>query len=404
MAFVKPDRTPDIEQKVEISREIASGDVADCEAEISHLKYDIRSKKQPPSAAKLGVSSDCIFNCAYCSGRCSREDVSRFTFEPSEIAEIALAEGKRRKMGIFITSGIYRNADYTQELIAETVKHLRINKGYKGYIHAKVMPGASPELIRKSGLFADRLSVNIEVAKSDAYTKIAKNKTKKNILTPMQTIHEQIQLYKKERNRFASKFASSQSTQLMAGSSDEDDRTILQLSGALYSKYKLSRVYYTAFQYRTPASGYDFPLHSTPAWRVGRLYQADRLLSLYGFTPDEITPESDAFLKIDIDPKADWALRNLELFPIEINKADINTLLRIPGIGHTYAKRIVEARKYCNLSYPSLVSLGVNLKKARHFITCGGVFQGSAFDNPEALRPLISIPKTEQIYFDSYQL
>lgn len=177
------------------------------------------------------------------------------------------------------------------------------------------MPGTDPLLIEKAGRYADRLSVNIEVAKSEGYARIAKQKNKDNILSPMETISRLIRAAKEEKSRIKPAFATSQTTQLMAGSTGEDDRTILTLSSALYRKYRLGRVYYTAFQYRHPAAGYELPLVSTPLWRVGRLYQADRLLQLYGFTPDEIAPGGHPNLALDLDPKTDWALRNPQLFP-----------------------------------------------------------------------------------------
>lgn len=260
---------------------------------------------------------------------------------------------------------------------------MREQHGYQGFIHAKVMPGADPLLIDKTGRYANRLSVNIEVAQSSGYERIAKQKNKTNILGPMGSISEQIQGAKYERR----KFATTQTTQLMAGSTGEEDRTIMTLSEALYRKYRLKRVYYTAFQYRHEAKGYeneDLQLTKTPYWRMARLYQADRLLQLYGFTPEDVTPENEPNLSEDIDPKAAWALRHMDLYPVEVNTADYETLIRVPGIGITYAKRIIEARRHCTVTHSLLKRMRVSLKRSIYFITCNGQYMGgSILDSPD---------------------
>lgn len=293
---------------------------------------------------------------------------------------MAVEQSIRNRHGVFITSAIYKNPDYTEELIIETLKIMRNDLGYTGYIHAKIMPGTDPLLIRQAGLYADRLSVNIEVARSEGYNLLAKQKNKVNILTPMQQISDLIKASKLEKGRHKNRFAVSQTTQLMAGSTGEDDRVIMILSKALYNKYHLKRVYYTPFQYRHPARGYDIPFTSTPVWRVRRLYQADRLMQLYGFTTDEITPEHDPNLALDLDPKAAWALRNLHMFPVEVNKADYEMLLRIPGIGITYAQRIIKARSYCNITHDIMKKMGIPMRKCINFITCQGKYLGGTFD------------------------
>jgi predicted DNA-binding helix-hairpin-helix protein len=244
------------------------------------------------------------------------------------------------------------------------------------------MPGADPELIRQTGQYANRLSVNIEVAKSEGYQLIARQKNRDNILTPMRQISESIAAMKTERRRFAT----TQTTQLMAGSLGEDDRTILNLSSALYKKYRLKRVYDTPFTYRKPAKGYELPTVVTPQWRMKRLYQADRLMELYGFKPDEITPQNYARLEEDIDPKAAYALRHLDMYPVELNTADYAELLRIPGIGTTYAQRIIQARKICGLSFEMLRKMKIPLEKSRHFFTCGGLYDGELVDDAARMR------------------
>jgi len=312
---------------------------------------------------------------------------------PRELAEVAVRQATRQNHGVFITSATLKTPDYTEELIIQTLKIIRKDMGYKGYVHAKVMPGTDPKLIWEAGLYANRLSVNIEVAKSEGYKMVAKNKNKNNILTPMSQIHDMIQMNRAEQGRFAPSFATSQCTQMMAGSSGEDDFTILNLSGALYRKYTLSRVYYTAFQYTDPAAGYDeLQEITTPSWRMQRLYQADRLMQLYGFSAEDIAPGEAPFLNRDVDPKAAWALRNLHLFPVEVNRADYEQLIRVPGIGITYAKRILAARKFGPLSHESLKSLGVSLKRSSHFVTCGGKYDGNGLSQQAPLFDLLIDP------------
>lgn len=327
---------------------------------------------------KLFMSNDCRFNCAYCTCRATR-DAPRYCHEPRALARLAAQGGGR---GVFITSAVYRSPDETQERIVAVLRALRGEQGYRGYVHAKVMPGADPGLIALTGQYADRMSVNIEVAHSAGYARLARQKSRETILGPMEQIHRQIAAARAVRRPFAA----SQSTQLMAGSLGEDDRAILTLSAALYRRYQLARVYYTAFQYRHRAAGYDLPPAATPAWRVGRLYQADRLMQLYGFTADELAPEGAPNLDPALDPKTAWALRHRERFPVEINRADYDTLLRVPGIGPTWAGRILRARRLAPLSLASLRAMGLPLGRCRYFICCGGRGDGPALlDRPELL-------------------
>ena len=391
------------EERLALMREDALYDVADddgvCVPDLASIREELKAKPGPPKVPKIFVSNDCSFNCAYCGCRATR-DKEPYTGEPREIAKLALSAAKGNGHGVFITSAICKNADHTEALIVETLRVLRRELGYRGYLHAKIMPGADPELIRQAGLYANRLSVNIEVAKSEGYERIARNKNRDNILTPMGRISGLIRAAKEERGPYAPRFASSQTTQLMAGSTEERDSEILRLARAMYDKYNLARVYYTSFQYRHHALGYDLPLTATPGWRMRRLYQADRLMQVYGFTPEEIAPESEPDLCADLDPKAAWALRHLELYPIEVNKADYEELIRIPGIGVTYAKRIIKARKYCKITHDVLRALGVSLKRSRHFLTCGGRFEGERGDAPEERRALLVTPPLPEEGFD----
>ncbi|MDF2487218.1 MAG: putative modification/repair radical protein [Herbinix sp.] len=356
------------------------------------LFADIHAKPAPPTVPKVFLSNQCSFNCAYCGCRASRENARRYCNTPRELAEIALTQAKDNGHGIFITSAIYRNANYTQEIIIETLRVLRKELYYDGYIHAKIMPGVDPLLIEKTGRYANRLSVNIEVAQNAGYERIAKQKNKENILVPMQQISNLVRDSRQYRSKSSPLLAKSQTTQLMAGSSEESDRTIMRLSKALYHKYNLSRVYYTAFHYQDKAKGYDeLPFTQVPIWRVKRLYQADRLLQLYDFSPDDITPEQSPDLCEHLDPKMSWALRNIHQFPVEINNADYEQLLRIPGIGITYAQKIIRARRYGLVTHQTLRKIGISLKKSTYFLTCNGKYEGgNLLSNPEVLSQLFS--------------
>jgi putative DNA modification/repair radical SAM protein len=384
----------DMGERLTQMREDARFDVSDddnaCIPDLSVLKTSIQCKAAPPKVPKVFLANDCVFNCAYCNCRVSNECKCRYVMAPRELADIAVREAKQNGRGIFITSAIHKNADYTEELIIETLKMIRNEHMFGGYVHAKIMPGADAKLIREAGKYADRLSVNIEVAKSEGYHMIAKQKNKNNILTPMGQISDMIAEARQGGIWRQYRFATSQTTQLMAGSTGEDDRTILKLSSALYRKYGLKRVYYTAFHYGQPAAGYDLPFTDTPTWRMSRLYQADRLMQLYGFLPNEIVPEQEPYLLEDIDPKAAFALRNLHLYPVEANTADYETLLRVPGIGITYAKRIMEARRHCTVTFDVLKKIGVSLKRCRFFLLCGGKAAEAINLDPVMLRGLLS--------------
>lgn len=377
-----------VQQKLTAMSEDAAYEMGcDIDAETAAVTAAMKicAKPNPPKIPKLYLCGRCAFNCAYCSCRASRERDCDYLSTPRELAGMAYQEALRSGHGIFLSSAIYRCADTTQEMLAEATRILRTEFHYNGFIHTKVMPGADPRLIAETGRYASRMSVNIEVARSETYANIAKQKNKTNIIGPMREVAGQIA----EAKHFRSQFAVSQTTQLMAGAAQEDDRTILTLTSALYRKFRLKRVYYTGFTYKQPAKGYDLAPQTTPGWRVVRLYEADRLMQLYGFSPDEIVPENEPLLNEQLDPKTAYALRNLDLFPVEINTADYDTLLRVPGFGVTYARRIMEARKYCNLSFETLRQMKISLKRARYFITCGGRFLETGRYDPESLREIL---------------
>lgn len=380
--------------KIRLLRDAAADDIADAN-ELTHDELAdleaIRAPKSPPTVPKLGISNDCIFNCSYCSCRAGLECRQRYTATPREMAEIAVQAAKSNPtLGVFLTSGICKNADYTEELIVETLRIMRRDLRYTGYIHAKIMPGADPDLIEQAGWLADRLSVNIELPHSDGYSVIAKQKNKTNILTPMEAISRKIRDHTGEFNASGRRFArSGQTTQMIVGAMKENDRTTMTLSGALYRKYRLRRVYYSPFH--LPRTHFDFfPEKNTPSWRTRRLYQADRLMQLYGFTVEDLLPENAPNLPYDLDPKAAWALRHLDQFPVEVNTADYETLLRVPGIGVTYAKRIIQARRLHTLTHELLRKIGVSLKRSRYFITCNGKYTGGRLLDSPSLRPVIS--------------
>lgn len=399
MSNIIIEKTPTLQEKIALMQESAVYDIADgdraAQGDYSDVRIhdndlvaigksisNIKSKPSPPTVPKVFVSNDCSFNCAYCGCRCSK-DKRRYTHNTEEIADIALATANQCGHGVFITSAICKNADYTEELIIDTLKVLRHKRGYDGYIHAKIMPGADPLLIRQLGFLADRVSVNIELPHSDGYKILAKQKTKNNILFPMKAVcdfYNELNPHRgiKARSETGRSFApAGQTTQMMVGAMGETDRTITVLANSLYKKFDLRRVYYSPFD-AANIGGYK-----TPKWRGRRLYQADRLIKLYGMNPDEILPENSPNLDFDIDPKAGYALRNIDMFPVEINKADYETLLRIPGIGIISAKKIIAARKTARLNYDSLKYMGVSLSKSKYFITCGGKYcGGSVLESP----------------------
>ena len=378
-----------VEDKLSLMREDSAHDIADGDnfakgnysahdvdlAAIGKSISNIKSKPSPPTVPKVFVSNDCSFNCAYCGCRVSK-DKRRYTHNTEEIADMALATANQCGHGVFITSAICRNPDYTEELIIDTLKVLRKKRRYDGYIHAKIMPGTDPLLIRQLGFLADRVSINIEMPHSDGYKFLAKQKTRDNIISPMAAVTDFISELNprrgiKARSDAGRSFApAGQTTQMMIGSMGESDRTISVLANSLYKKFDLRRVYYSPFD----ASHYGG--YKTPKWRGRRLYQADRLVKLYGMTPDEILPESSPNLDFDIDPKAGYALRNIDMFPVEINTADYETLLRIPGIGILSAQKIIAARRIGGLTYDNLKYMGISLAKSKYFITCGDKYYG----------------------------
>ena len=302
--------------------------------------------------------------------------------------------------GLFLSSGVYRSPDYTTELLIRTARILREEKKFNGYIHMKGIPGTSAALIRELGHYVDRLSVNIELPSSSSLKLLAPQKTKENILVPMGHIREGIDQWRDEKKRYKnvpSFVPAGQTTQLIVGATPDSDRTILRLSQALYDKVDMKRVYYSAY---VPAvTGSNLPaIAEPPLLREHRLYQADWLMRFYQFNVEEILTDEVPNFDLDLDPKACWALRHPEVFPLEVNRASYHDLLRVPGIGVVSARRICAARRQAFLSYDSLKRLGVVLKRARYFITCKGKYYGLSTDPAYVRRMLLSGQKQPSAY------
>ena len=326
------------------------------------------------SLLKILMSNACIYDCKYCINRCTNS-VKRATFTPREIADLTIAFYKRNYIeGLFLSSAVIKNPDYTMERLYEAIFILRKEYNFNGYIHVKTIPGASKELIDKLGHLVDRTSINIELPSNDSLRLLAPQKEKAGILTPMQYISKEISISKQEKSKYKEKFVpAGQTTQLIVGATPETDLKIMKLSESLYNKLSLKRVYYSAYVSINEDSNLP-ALSSPPLLRENRLYQADWLIRFYGFKIDDLLDDTHPNFHTMLDPKCDWALRNLQHFPVEINKADYNTLLKVPGIGVISAKRIITARREFNLTFENLKKLGIVLKRARYFITCNGKY------------------------------
>jgi len=325
------------------------------------------------SLLKLMLTNHCIYDCAYCANRKSN-DIARTSFTLDEIVNLTIEFYRRNYIeGLFLSSGIIKNPDYTMERMVRIAKDLRINKNYNGYIHLKSIPGASDDLQQTAGLYADRLSVNIEIASENNLKILAPDKNFESILNPMDTIKNKIIENKEERRKFkhAPRYTpAGQSTQLIIGATPESDKLILNLAGDLYNSKNLKRVYYSGY---IPVNNYDkrLPaLNEPPLKRENRLYQADWLFRFYHFSINEIVNDDHPDLDLEIDPKLSFALRNPWIFPVDVNKASYETILRVPGIGVLSAKKIILGRRYSRLNLSNLKKIGVVLKRAKYFISC----------------------------------
>ena len=333
------------------------------------------------SLLKILFSNNCIYDCAYCLNKRSN-DIPRAEFTPKEVADLTIEFYKRNYIeGLFLSSAVIKNPDYTMELIIKTLELLRNNYKFFGYIHVKIIPGASDILIKKAGLLADRVSVNIELPSENSLKRLAPQKSRKAVISPMKQIACESSNSIVERKSFknAPAFApAGQSTQMIIGASGETDLQIISLTQGLYDKFKLRRIYFSA--YVPVVSDPKLPALDTapPLLREHRLYQADWLLRYYGFRADEILDEYNPFLSVGVDPKCAWALRNPQIFPVDINKADYHTILRVPGIGVLSAKRIISARRHSKLTMQNLKAIGVVLKRAKYFIVTADSYKNAS--------------------------
>ena len=348
---------------------------------------------------KVLMTNYCIYDCRYCVNRRSN-DVRRAAFTPKELAELTIAFYRRNYIeGLFLSSGVIRDPDYTTERMIETLSLLRGTYRFNGYIHAKAIPGAAPELVTRLGLLADRLSVNIELPSEQSLRMLCPEKDKRAILAPMRQIREQVLENRHDlaRYRHTPKFApAGQSTQMIIGATPDSDRHILRLSQGLYRTYRLKRVFYSAYVpvvEHALLPGRDVP---PPLLREHRLYQADWLLRFYGFTADELLDDAHPNFDLQLDPKCVWALNHPERFPVEVNTADYEMLLRVPGIGAISARRIVAVRRWGRLDFDALKKLRVVLKRAQYFIICGGKgAEGLRCSTASARRALLALEARE---------
>jgi len=359
------------------------------------------------------MTNCCVYDCKYCVNRRSN-DIRRTMFTPEELADLTISFYRRNYIeGLFLSSGVFRSPDYTTELMIRALRILREQYRFNGYIHAKAIPGTSPALVEQLGLLSDRLSVNIELPSEAGLTALAPDKSKSAILTPMRQIQTRNLQNKEELAKFrhAPRFApAGQSTQLIVGATPDTDYHILRLSQGLYDRYRLKRVFYSAYVPVVEHALLPPKDVKPPLLREHRLYQADWLLRFYHFRAEELLDEGQQNFDTRVDPKCSWALTHLDFFPVEINTADYETLLRIPGVGVTSAQRIVSARRAGTLHIDDLKKLGVVMKRAQYFLIAGGKMADGLRFTPESLlqnliaaeRPSLPQPETQQLsLFDS---
>ncbi|AFQ43556.1 putative DNA modification/repair radical SAM protein [Desulfosporosinus meridiei DSM 13257] len=355
------------------------------------------------SLLKVLMTNVCVFDCKYCINRESN-DTPRAAFTPQELAELTINFYRRNYIeGLFLSSGVIKNPNYTAEQMIKALELLRNVYHFNGYIHVKAIPGADSELITRLGLLADRMSINIELPSQESLRLLAPNKTKESILRPMGLISNKIQENRTDlvKYRHASRFVpAGQSTQLIVGATPDTDHTILTLTEGLYKKYGLKRVFFSAYMPVVENSLLPAIDTKPPLIREHRLYQADWLLRFYGFEAKELLDARNPNFNLQVDPKCNWALNNMDKFPVEINRASHEMLLRVPGIGVISAQRIITARRNGTLDFASLKKLGVVLKRAQYFITCQGkIMEGLKITSDSTIRTLMS----DQYKLPSYQ-
>jgi len=360
------------------------------------------------SLLKIMLTNYCIYDCAYCINRRSN-DLKRATFAVDELVELTIEFYRRNYIeGLFLSSGVINTPDYTMERMVRVIKELRTVHKFNGYIHMKSIPGASQQLVHEAGLYADRLSVNIEIPTEQNLKMLAPEKDHESVYKPMLYIQQGVleSAEERQKHRSAPRFApAGQSTQMIIGATDETDKQILFTSAALYNRPSMKRVYYSGY---IPVNSYDSRLpvvKQAPLVRENRLYQADWLLRFYEFKVDEIVDDKNPDLDLEIDPKLAWALRHPEHFPVDINKADYSMILRIPGIGVKSAKLIIMSRRYTRLKSVDLKKMGIVMKKAQYFITCNELaVQNVSESSPEYVRKVLTEKKLSKGAPDPNQL
>ena len=371
-----------------VRRKFQPGKIGNTSSSIAGCCHSFSADGRCVTLLKVLMTNCCVYDCKYCVNRRSN-DTRRAAFTPRELAELTIGFYRRNYIeGLFLSSGVLRNADYTTEQMIRALRILRQEYGFNGYIHAKAIPGTSPELVQQLGLLADRMSVNIELPSQQGLQTLAPDKTREAILRPMGLIRDKVSESRQElvKYKHAPAFApAGQSTQLIVGATKDTDRHILHLTEALYQKYRLKRVFYSAYVPVVENSLLPALDTKPPLLREHRLYQADWLLRFYGFHASELLDEAHPDFNPQLDPKCSWAVSHLEHFPVEIMRADYETLLRVPGIGPTSARRIVSARRTAHLRFEDLKKLGVVVKRAQFFLVCDGHAAPGLRFSPESI-------------------
>ena len=366
------------------------------------------------SLLKVMLTNYCMYDCAYCVNRRSN-DIKRATLSVTELVDITMEFYRRNYIeGLFLSSGVVRNPDYTMERLVAIVRNLRTVQRFNGYIHLKSIPGASQELLNEAGLYADRMSVNIEIPREESLKLLAPEKNHQSVFQPMRLIEQGVMENKEDRRRYrhAPRFVpAGQSTQMIVGATNDSDRDILTMSSMLYGQPTIRRVYYSGYISVNTHDPRLPVLKQPPLVRENRLYQADWLLRFYHFKVEEIVDDMHPDLDLEVDPKLAWALRHPEAFPIDINTADYEWLLRVPGLGTKSAWLITNARRSCRLTSEHLRRMGVVMKKAKYFITCHELsastlqpLRGINELSPEKLRPLLVSPRQRKLAEQEKQL
>jgi len=360
------------------------------------------------SLLKILLTNHCIFDCLFCVSRKSN-DVKRAAFTVDEVVELTMNFYRRNYIeGLFLSSGIFKNADFTMERLLLVCKKLRLEQNYNGYIHLKTIPGASDELIKEAGLYADRMSINLEMPTEAGLKLLAPEKSHEDVIKPLAFVQQNIAQFAKDKKliKHIPKFVpAGQSTQMVIGATPESDKDIMYTANAFYKNFSLKRVYYSGYvpisnDTRMPVLGTQPPL-----LRENRLYQTDWLMRFYGFKVQEILNDANPNLDVDIDPKLSWAIRNMQHFPVDINKADYKMILRIPGIGVMSAQKIVQARKFGKLRIDQLKKIGVAYNRAKHFITCvDSPYQLKDYQGTQIKAFILAESQSKYLKTDSNQL